>query len=335
MPLSDSTRPARPATGHEGVPASRAWTVSARAPCRIGAGSPYAARRHAFTTVPAKPSSITTLLTAAEDQHSTGSDRGVGYRTTADDHRPRCRLERSRRRAAEPQRRDCARSTVHGGRRVGYLDVAVRWTTLRRSGPRDVNLASRRGPCSRRRSSVDRLPLLVSSLSVHVAAEIDLGAAGRREPGPATMKRTPYSTTAPGSPTQSVTNRPPGPWCTCRGDHVRQARQPSARLSFQWIRLKSPDAPGVHDEVPADGEGLRGSSVPTSTSSCASVGHVSPAPGARGTIVKPGRRQTGSPSTVVMSWPSHRQLVCQPALTVGDARGERRQPVAGAWTDGV
>ena len=57
------------------------------------------------------------------------------------------------------------------------------------------------------------------------------------------VNRTLYSTTAPGSPHQSVTTRTASaivsmPWAITSGSPTDLAKR-----SFQWIGLKSPDAP--------------------------------------------------------------------------------------------
>ncbi len=80
------------------------------------------------------------------------------------------------------------------------------------------------------------------------------------------MKRTPYSTTAPGSPSQSVTTRIASamvnmPWPMTFGRPTEVAK-----ASFQWIGLKSPEAPAYWTRVArVTGKDWDGSSVPTST----------------------------------------------------------------------
>ena len=72
------------------------------------------------------------------------------------------------------------------------------------------------------------------------------------------VKRTPYSTTAPGSPTQSVTTRPPsGHGEHAVGDHVGQAdRRGDALVPVDDVEVAG--GAGVADEVRAvDREGLR------------------------------------------------------------------------------
>ena len=82
------------------------------------------------------------------------------------------------------------------------------------------------------------------------------------------VMRTPYSTTAPGSPTQSVTMRPAEaivsmPWAMTSGSPTALANR-----SFQWIGLKSPEAPAYMIRFTrCSGTDSGGSSVPTSTSS--------------------------------------------------------------------
>lgn len=82
------------------------------------------------------------------------------------------------------------------------------------------------------------------------------------------VKRTPYSTTAAGSPAQSVTTRIASamvnmPWAMTSGSPTS-----TANFSFQWIGLKSPEAPAYRTSVArVTGKLCAGSSVPTSTSS--------------------------------------------------------------------
>src|SRR5207342_3387908 len=86
------------------------------------------------------------------------------------------------------------------------------------------------------------------------------------------VKRTPYSTTAPGSPTQSVTTRPAVamesiPWAMTSGSPTDRATR-----SFQWMTLKSPDAPAYITRLTrCRGKVCDGSWVPTSTSAKVTV----------------------------------------------------------------
>ncbi len=57
------------------------------------------------------------------------------------------------------------------------------------------------------------------------------------------VKRTPYSTTAPGSPAQSVTTRIAVAMVNMPCAMTSGSPTLVANRSFQWIGLKSPDAP--------------------------------------------------------------------------------------------
>lgn len=82
------------------------------------------------------------------------------------------------------------------------------------------------------------------------------------------VKRTPYSTTAPGSPVQSVTTRIASAMVNMPCAMTSGRPTSLANLSFQWIGLKSPEAPAYWTRVArVTPKVCAGSSVPTSTSS--------------------------------------------------------------------
>src|SRR3954469_10896751 len=84
------------------------------------------------------------------------------------------------------------------------------------------------------------------------------------------VKRTPYSTTAPGSPVQSVTTRIASAMVNMPCAMTSGSPTSLANFSFQWIGLKSPDAPAYRTRASrVTGEDWAGRSVPPSTSAYA------------------------------------------------------------------
>src|SRR4051794_3928248 len=115
-------------------------------------------------------------------------------------------------------------------RRVAHAS----WTTAR------AFASTLLSPTRASRSTATRLPSSFSAtvpLTSRVAPWSSSGTATGDE------NRTPYSTTAPGSPAQSVTTRPASaivnmPWAMTLGSPTEVATR-----SFQWMTLKSPEAP--------------------------------------------------------------------------------------------
>ena len=255
------------------------------------------------TTVPGKPSSATTRLLPPPST-SSGSPRSIGGPDRGDDLRRRCRHHEAPGRAAEPQRGVAGDGTCYRVRAgpVGHAAPAVR-AGGRPRGPGSAPWPRRTGRSAPARPGCRRASPRPSPLTSMVAPASSSGTTTGAE------NRTPNSTTAPGSPAQSVTYRPA--WAMVNMPCAMTSGRPTDRAirSFQWMTLKSPDAPQyLTRSEPGHRVGRpRAARRPTSTSAYLTTALTPPhppsrvPPASRRRCTRARRPRSGSRSRVVIT----------------------------------